>query len=286
MAQQDISPKLEKIMSFIENNGPSLPTHIASELGESMLFSSAYLAQLLSDKKLVISHMKVGSSPIYFIVGQEPLLEKYSVHVKGKPGEAYALLKEKKFLKDSEQLPAIRVALRSIKDFAKPFRFKEEIYWRYLTNGVEEFLSEKNEEVVENKSEVVDKPEEVDQEQEEEKEEEKDKVLDIYDEYEGVLFVDKVREYLEKEKIIILEETEVKKREFFGRGRIQSDIGELEVLIVGRDKKNITEKDIEKAMEDVVGKKMLVLFLSTGEVVKKAKDIYREHKNLIRFVRI
>ncbi|MCK5602472.1 hypothetical protein KAR91_11395, partial [Candidatus Pacearchaeota archaeon] len=96
-------------MNFIKNNGPSLPAHIATETGQSMLFSSAFLAELLSEKKLVISHMKVGSSPVYFIVGQEPLLEKYSVHIKGKPGEAYALLKEKKFLKDSEQLPAIRV---------------------------------------------------------------------------------------------------------------------------------------------------------------------------------
>lgn len=83
--------------------------------------------------------MRVGNSPIYLIQGQEPQLEKFSNYLKSKEKEAFLLLQEKKFLKDSEQTPAIRVALREIKDFAFPFKRNGEIFWRYLTAQESEF---------------------------------------------------------------------------------------------------------------------------------------------------
>jgi len=280
MVQQDTSLIKNKIMKFIEDNGPSLPTHVASEISQSMLFSSAFLAELLSEKKLVISHMKVGSSPVYLVSGQESLLERYAVYLGGKPGEAYSLLKEKKYLKDSEQVPPIRVALRSIKDFAKPFRFKEDIYWRYLTNSVEDFLVEKSEEKKDVKRESGANDEDVVEQKVLAEGEVKESNSD------EVLFVDKVREYLKVNNIFILEETYIRKKEFSGRGRIQSEVGEVEVLVIGKDKKIISEKDIEKVFEEIINKKMLALFLSTGEISKKTKDFYRDYKNLIRFIKI
>jgi len=63
-------------------------------------------------------------------------------------------------------------------------------------------------------------------------------------------------------------------------------LGEIEVLIIAKDKKNVTEKDIEKAFDEVKSRSMLVLLLSTGEIAKKAKDFYRVHKNIVRFVKI
>ena len=83
--------------------------------------------------------MRVGNSPIYYIAGQEPQLEKFSNYLKSKEKEAFLLLQEKKFLRDSEQPPAIRVALREIKDFAFPFRRANETFWRYLNAKESEF---------------------------------------------------------------------------------------------------------------------------------------------------
>jgi len=133
----------EKIMQFLRTRGPSLPVHIAKEINLSILFTSAFLSELLSEKKIKISNLRVGSSPIYFIPGQESGLEKYSDNIKGKEKEAYLLVKEKKFLKDSGQEPAIRVALRAIKDFAIPFQKNNEIYWRYFSIPESEFTSKK-----------------------------------------------------------------------------------------------------------------------------------------------
>ena len=142
MPTQDASHIREKILSILRMKGPTIPVYISQEIGTSMLFTSAFLSELLSDKLIKISNMRVGNSPIYFIAGQEPQLEKFSHYLKSKEKEAFLLLQESKFLKDSEQSPAIRVALRSIKDFAFHFRKNNEIFWRYLTAPESEFKQE------------------------------------------------------------------------------------------------------------------------------------------------
>jgi len=148
MSMQDTLPIREKILKIIRRKGPSLPVHIANELNMSILFASAFLSELLSDKNIKISHMRVGSSPIYFIPGQEPGLEKYAQHLKSKEREAFFILKEKKFLKDETQLPAIRVALRAINDFAIPFKRGDDIFWRFFTTPESEFISKRSEQKI------------------------------------------------------------------------------------------------------------------------------------------
>jgi len=142
MPTQDASHIREKILSILRMKGPTIPIYISQEIGISMLFTSAFLSELLSDKLIKMSDMRVGNSPIYFIAGQEPQLEKFSHYLKSKEKDAFLLLQERKFLKDSEQSPAIRVALRSIKDFAFHFRKNNEIFWRYFTASESEFKQE------------------------------------------------------------------------------------------------------------------------------------------------
>src|SRR3989339_472653 len=78
MATQDTTQLKQNIISIIQNKGPSLPIHIAKGTGLIMLFASAFLSELLSEKRIKISHLRVGSSPIYYLSGQEPQLERYS----------------------------------------------------------------------------------------------------------------------------------------------------------------------------------------------------------------
>ena len=117
----------EKIMLTISSKGPILPIHISKEIDQSMLFTSAFLSELIAEKKIKMSHMRVGSSPVYYLEEQLQNLERFSNYLKSKEKEAYAMLKENKFLEDIILQPAIRVALREIKDFAKarnPNKFK------------------------------------------------------------------------------------------------------------------------------------------------------------------
>jgi len=57
----------ERILSLLRRRGPSLPVHIAKETGLSILFAGAFLSELVADKQIKFTDMKVGSSPIYFL---------------------------------------------------------------------------------------------------------------------------------------------------------------------------------------------------------------------------
>ena len=122
----------EKIISFIKIRGPSLPIHISQHLKVDTLLASAMLAELLSDKRLKLSNLRVGNSPVYYLVGQEFQLENFYQYLPDKEKETFELLRNKQILKDSDQLPAVRVALRSIKDFAFPFQYNDQLYWRFI----------------------------------------------------------------------------------------------------------------------------------------------------------
>lgn len=132
----------EQVVSILRRRGPSLPVHVGRETQQSMLFASAFLSELISDKRVKVSSMKIGGSPLYFLPGQEPNLERFGLeHLKSREKDAFILLKDNKFLKDKDQEPAIRVALRALKDFAFPFQNNGEIVWRYFTVPESDFQS-------------------------------------------------------------------------------------------------------------------------------------------------
>ena len=126
----------ELILSTLSSRGPSLPVHLAQTAQISPLFASAFLSELYNEGKLKISNMKVGSSPLYMLPGQEPMLEKFIDYLNGREKEALYLLKKEKILDDEFQTPVTRVALRAIKDFAIPLKIthdgKEKLYWKYF----------------------------------------------------------------------------------------------------------------------------------------------------------
>ncbi len=130
-----------KILETIKIQGPSLPIRVSKKVGISSLFVSAILSELAGDKKIKISSMKVGGSPLYYVQGQEQMLENFKQFLNQKELEAFEILKKEKALRDSEQLPAIRVALRALKDFAIGFQRANEILWRFHTISEQEALS-------------------------------------------------------------------------------------------------------------------------------------------------
>lgn len=308
MPQQDTTPIKEKIINFLKSNGPNLPVPIAREAGQSPLFASAFLSELLSEKKLKISNMKVGTSPIYFIPGQEPQLEKYSQHLNSKQKEAFELLKQKQFLKDSEQHPAIRVALRSLHDFAFHFKKNDEIYWRYLTVKESDFPSLKQKEILRvNKSaseastqgrvgESLREGEtkkrklpSVGASKKEASEKEKENTLNIFDKPKpkkpkkkksqtqkpNQKFFNKIKQHLQEKSIEILDITSFTKSELFLHVKKEN-----EFLIAAFNKKRITESDLTKAYKKAKELNLQYTILSKGDQTKKLIDFIRASKSL------
>lgn len=132
----------EKIKAFIRMRGPSLPVHIAKEIGKDTITASAFLSELVSSRELLMTNLKVGSSKLYYLPGQESKLQNFSSSLNEKDKRTYSLLKDKKIIRDRTQDPLIRVSLRQIKDFAVPLEVNlpsgRELFWKwYLTSNQE-----------------------------------------------------------------------------------------------------------------------------------------------------
>jgi hypothetical protein len=142
---QKINEVKERIVGTMRLRGPSLPVHIARTINTSPIFASAFLSELYSEGRVKISNMKVGSSPLYFLPGQENLLENFIEYLNQREKEAFYLLKKDKILHDDAQQPVVRVALRAIRDFAVPIKIniggEARAIWKYHLVPEVEFKS-------------------------------------------------------------------------------------------------------------------------------------------------
>ena len=287
MPQEDHLQVKEKIISFIGMRGPSLPVHIGKEINNSILFTSAFLSELISEKRLKISKLNVGNSSLYFTPGQESLLEGFSQHLKGKEKEAFELLKQRRILKDSEQHPAIRVAIREIKDFAIPFKKDEQIYWKYFSVSDQELINKiKNETPVIKKQFETEKKPEIKLEEKPSKIEvqpfslkTKKKVEKIKEKTSGKKgdkFFNKVKEFLLKKSIEILDIEDASKDNLILRVKINN----REKLLIAYNKKKIDENDVIKAYKKSSELNLAYFILSLGEPNKKMNEFIIAVKNL------
>lgn len=275
---QDVTQIKERIISFIRLKGPSLPVHVAKDTGLSILFTSAFLSELFYEKRVIISNLKIGNSPLYFISGQEPQLENFSKYLKNKEKESFLLLKEKKILKDSELQPAIRVALRGIKDFAIPFKKNEEVYWRYFLN--EESPELEKEIKIEKKQEIREEPKKKIERiftKEKPKKEAKKKQNKKRDEN----FFNKIKEFLTRKGIEIIDIKDFKNDKAILKIKKE---GNEELLFIF-NKKKIGEKEILEAHKKASGNERYNIF-SMGETPKKLKDLISAIKSLSEIDRI
>ncbi|MBI1970594.1 hypothetical protein HYS47_02520 [Candidatus Woesearchaeota archaeon] len=108
----------EKVLYLVRTKGPLLPVQINKELNTNVLFASAMLSELVDNKQLRLTYLKIGGSPLYYAPGQESKLQQYAKHLPEKELRAYELLQEKKVLRDKDQTPLVRATLREIKDYS------------------------------------------------------------------------------------------------------------------------------------------------------------------------
>ena len=298
MSGRDALKIKEQIIEIFKRRGPSLPVHIAKETELSILFASAFLSELISDKRVKISVMKVGSSPLYFIPGQEHMLESFSEHLKSKDREAFILLREKRFIKDSEQEPAIRVALRTIRDFAIPFKIDDDFYWRYFTANESEFIEKRFKEtdkpkvfhkvqIIERQAEIIGEvkkeilPEKVENSPPElleikeipEKKQER-KTLSkgqkkAPQKKRDDKFFNRVKEFLDGKNAEIAEIISAGQSELV----LKIKIDRKEKILVAYKKKKISEKDIVNAHKKSQKYDLPFLITSNGEMPKKLTEL-------------
>jgi len=300
--QQDIQ---QRILNFIRIRGPSLPVHIAKETKLNSLLAGAFLSSLASDKMLRISNMKVGNSPLYFLSGQENMLENFYTYLKGKEKEAFLLLKEKGILQDDEQEPAIRVALRSIKDFAHSFSLDTAsnlIFWRFHSIKEQEAVEKAENKLKLSKPEakIEIKPEPIIEIQPKIKVEVKKEIsletkqagLEIFPEKPEIKekkakrktrkkkvedkFLEEIKKYLAEKNIQLLNVEKFNAKEVVARIRTN----EREILLLALDKKRADESDLIRAHKKALVMNLPYSILTRGETPRKIKEAIDTYKNL------
>jgi hypothetical protein len=301
MPTQDTTKIKDSIIEFLKNNGPNLPIPIARNIKIDSLFTSAFLSELLSQKKIKITNMKVGGSPIYYTEGTEQQLEKYAgEYLKSKEKDAFFLLQQKKFLIDSEQEPAIRIALRSIRDFAIPLEKENKLIWKYYIteeesqikekpiehqpieeqpkhNFPQSMVSEVQKELEKNEEKIQSKTQNIEEKQISKKPikkklSTKPKVQDKKNER----FFNTIKETLAKKQIEIIDIIG------FSKGDLTLKIKEKEKekILVAYNKKRLTELDITNAYKKAKEHDMGYIIFTLGEPAKKTTSFIEAIKNL------
>ncbi len=126
----------DQILQFVEQTGPTTPTKVAKKIGTEILIGSAHLADLSSQRKVRISNLKIGGSPLYYLPGQEDQLYAFAAgNMNPKNLEVLEKLKEKVVLREEDLSLLEKVALRALKDFAVPLQVRTQIgvtlFWKW-----------------------------------------------------------------------------------------------------------------------------------------------------------
>lgn len=133
----------EKILQLMRLHGPVLPKDLMKPLNTDTLLIGATLSEMASQGLINITSVKRGGSPFYYVPDHLPKLQDLSKFLNEKDQRAYALIREKKILKDNEITPLLRVSLRAIKDFARPVEVRngetKDLFWAWYLISKEEY---------------------------------------------------------------------------------------------------------------------------------------------------
>ncbi len=134
---------LDKIIQFLKFIGPTLPAKVAKNIKTDQLLASAMLSDLAAQKKVKLSALKIGGSPLYYLPGQEEQLYNFaSGNLNPKDLTTLEKLKEKKVLREVDLELLEKVGLRNLKDFAIPLNVKvedkPELFWKWHLSNAEE----------------------------------------------------------------------------------------------------------------------------------------------------
>lgn len=291
-----MDPK-DKVLQLVRMRGPVIPSNIHKEIGMDLMMTSAILSEMVEKGMLRISSVKIGGSPLYYAPGQEHRLQEYSNKLHEKDKRVYDLLNSKGILRDKALDPLTRVALRQIKDFAKPLEVTigedREIFWKWYllpTDQTEPLIRTALGFAEEKKPEPVPEPAPAVQAQKPaqqtklpqkpimpteqvllqkaavaERKQEKQKAEDS--------FVKRIMDYFRKNSIIIEEQKAIRKAEIDFIIKVPSAVGELRYYCKAKNKKRSNDADLSAAYVQGQLRKLPVLFLTTGELAKAAKGM-------------
>ena len=288
----------QKILDFIRLHGPSLPVHVSKEINYNILMSSAMLSEMVSKGDLKISNIKLGSSPLYYIKGQEYKLQNFVDRLNPKDRKAFELLREKKVLRDTRLQPIERVSLRQIKDFAIPLKVKIgeniELFWKWylLSNDDAEVIIRDmiRVELPKREPEKIEEPKPIEPKEIEVKKPVKNEIVipeikkpvkaegkkpkRFVDKTGEDEFLKQINAYFKKNRIEVIEHKIIRKNsEIEFVVSVPSAVGSLTYYCKAKSKKLSNDTDLASALVQGQMRKLPVIYLMLGELTKRTKEM-------------
>lgn len=126
----------EEVLKTVQQLGPVVPNKIKQHLQQSdSMLINVYLSDLQKDGKVRMTHLQLGSSSFAYTPQQLRKVEDLMQHLNEKDRRVARRLKEAGVMRAVQEDPLTRVALKNIKDFAKPMQVRtsqgEEVFYRY-----------------------------------------------------------------------------------------------------------------------------------------------------------
>jgi len=274
----------EQVLAVVESKGPLIPVTVSKDLGINILMASALLSELSSKKMIFVSALKIGGSPLYYVKSQEAKLQEFADKLNEKDRKAYELLREKKIVLDTDLEPLMRVAIRQIRDFAKPLQVQHNgqmmIFWKWYledTGSASEAIKEK---LGVAKAPSAKKPSpQVNVQPRTPKPAPQQKLTPAEQPQSDLL--DEIRSYFSVNDIEVVE-TEIvrKKSEINFIVDVPSSVGKLRYFCKAKSKKKINDGDLSSAFIQSRSKNLPCLFLIKGKLTKKAEGMLEEFKGM------
>ncbi len=287
-----LNEKEEKVLQLVRMRGPILPIDIAKAVGLETFLASAILSTLINKGHVKISHRKVGSSPLYYVDGQEQKLRNrlYS-ELNDLEKKALERLKQLRVAFKEDLYPQERVLLSELRDFVSYLQIKKDekelFCWRHYSVTDDEFneiLQKKFEPQKEEVEQVVEKPE-VQKRLEIKKEKVKQPIKKIKLRKEAKNDFDKrVIEFFKKNNVEVLER-KVSRNESDYLISIQTPLGGQKYFVKVKNKKSISESDISKLYVEISSKKYPAILIIPKQLSKKVRAyVDKNFGNLIRII--
>ncbi|MFA6888379.1 MAG: hypothetical protein WC254_02685 [Candidatus Woesearchaeota archaeon] len=280
----------EDILQAVKLKGYVIPSDLSKQFTVDTFIMGAVLSDLVSEKKLFVSSVKIGGTPVYYIPEAREKLQELFKYLNEKDKQTYQLLQEKLVLVDTAQTPLVRVSLRNIKDFSKPIEVTAQgttqLFWKWYLASDEEVnqkihsfltpMQESVQEKVEIKKEIkLEVKPEITLEVPEKKIIKKEIIKKDKQQSLSVIpddaFVQSVSAFFTQKAITLSDIIVVKKGEIECIAHIPSSIGVFDYYCKAKNKKKCTEGEIASAFVAAQLKKLPALFLIPGEIPKKLK---------------
>lgn len=296
----------ESVYEVMKTKGLAIPRDIMKILGGDTFLIGALLSQLKDSKKILVTHTKIGGTPVYYIPEKRERLQELYKYLHEKEKKSFDLLKDKKILKDSKVDPITRVTLNNIKDFAKPLEVnlgdRKEIFWKWYLLSNEEAAeriksmvfssikdktpneklkttSEKNPDRVEYppkkipENNITNKGQDYNSDKIHTQKKLSENTPKPILEPSGDEFHSDLLKYFKKSDIEVVSTDIIRKgKEIDYVVKLPSAAGILTYYCKAMKKKRCTDGDLSKAYVKGEVKKLPVLFITPGVLTKRAKD--------------